>query len=265
MDTQRQWKADVDQLKETASSDTMEAARNERVLQEANIQLDAESARLRNTNKELKEAYGKTRDLLRLEQIALEGARAELASLTDELLASRDETVRMKQLEEEMSELQRTEMEALVISMDELDQRRIKDVSRVKEELSRQYLLQSSLQQEILQLRGAMEKERCVVQRDGGLLRLVSSLDRWRRNRLSTMFRQWCVTSGLMSAAQQFRDKLRRSLSSAAEEARVDRDRALDSQRDILQKDHEVVFTSCRRLPLLVTYFFVICRNTSQL
>ena len=84
---------------------TQEAARNENMLQEANIQLDAEALRLRKTTKEVRDGFAKTRDLLRVEQVALEGARSEIAVLREQLKICDDEAIRARNLESAMSEM----------------------------------------------------------------------------------------------------------------------------------------------------------------
>eukprot|EP01041_Mallomonas_annulata_P003274 gene3274-6482_t len=245
-DTQRQWRADVEQLREVAAANTVEAARHELTLQEANIQLDAEAVRLRATTKELKEGYTKTRDLLRLEQLALETVRAEIALVNDELLASREESLRLKLVEENMNVMHKGEVEALVKSMEETEDRWRHEVVRVKEELSKQFLLQSSLQQDSLQQRNVIDRERQIATRHMGTVQIVDAVRRWRRGRLFSFFRQWLGTTGLISAAEQFRETLQRALKTASEEAKNERQYALEALRGVLRSEHEVQIAEIR-------------------
>jgi len=64
-DVNKQWKADVNTLKETSAIETQDAANREQILSQRTITLQGEHDRLDSANKDLKEAFLKMRDQVR--------------------------------------------------------------------------------------------------------------------------------------------------------------------------------------------------------
>lgn len=239
-DTQIQWKADVDQLKERSRMDIQQAVYNEQRLQESNIQLESEVARLQAMSKELREAFAKTRDLLRIEQAAVESGRAECGGLAEEIRVLQEEVERRTAVEAEASVLHKQQLQAVVASMDALEARKDGEIARLKADLSRQFLQHSSHQQEALQLRGEIEDERLAGVRVKCVIGLFEGMCRWRRARLAQTFRVWSGTCTLMSAAEQFRDTLGRAVKRATEDCREEGRAALDELRGVLRNEQEI-------------------------
>ena len=239
-ETQQQWKADVDELREAKAKDLQESVHNEQQLQETNIQLTAEVSRLQALTKDLREGFTKTRDLLRLEQASLEAEKSKTVVLEEQIESLQREIKRYQLSEEKAAELSKQQIDALVVSMEELEARKVREIQHLREDLSKQFTEQSLLQQEVLYVKGLMEAERMKGTRYNGAGRIGEALVRWRRGRLFTMFRQWSATCVLMSAAEQFRETLNRSVKRAVDEARTEASNTLVSVRATMKTDSEV-------------------------
>jgi hypothetical protein len=175
-------------MREASANKMQEAVLHEQQLQDCNIQLESEASRLRAVCKDLKEGFAKTRDLLRLEQVALDGARTEVSSLTDVIRTTKDELQRMQASAQLSDTLHRSQLEALAASMNELDVERGKEVAKLKEDLVRQCMHQSALQQELLDQREKNADAHIMAVRSNDAARLLEGFSRLRRGRISQMF-----------------------------------------------------------------------------
>jgi hypothetical protein len=228
-EVQRQWKQDVDALKEQLTNDKHEAVAKEQRLQAANITLEGDIARLETSNRDLKEAFIKCRDQVRMEQLAMENATSVNRRLTEQLETSRLDLQRLKQVEEQSADAHRQQISALKNAMGEAETRKTKEVGKLKEELSTQYLLNSAAQMESMQLRNSFQEERKALQRDAGASRIVEMLHRWKKNRLAHSLRVWSTSSTLLGVAKQFRGHVNELMKETLAEERQAKDAALES------------------------------------
>jgi len=228
-EVQRQWKQDVDALKEQLTNDKHEAVAKEQRLQAANITLEGDIARLETSNRDLKEAFIKCRDQVRMEQLAMENATSVNRRLTEQLETTRLDLQRLKQVEEQSADAHRQQISALKNAMGEAETRKTKEVGKLKEELSTQYLLNSAAQMESMQLRNGFQEERKALQRDAGAGRIVEMLHRWKKNRLAHSLRVWSTNSTLLGVAKQFRGHVNELMKDTLAEERQAKEAALES------------------------------------
>ena len=228
-EVQRQWKTDVETLREQITNDKNEAVTIEQRLQASNITLEAEIARLESSNRDLKDAFVKCRDQVRMEQLAMENATSVNRRLQEQLETSKADLQRIKQVEEQSADAHRQQIAALKSAMTESEARNSKSTNKLKEELSTQYLLNSAAQMESMQLRGAFQEEKKALQRRGGAGRIVEMLGRWQQHRMSHALRVWSTNTTLLDVAKQFRGHVNELMKDTLNEVRAEKESALQS------------------------------------
>lgn len=237
---QRQWKSDVDTLKEIGTRDTQDAIMMEQQLQQKNVTLNGEVKRLTDQNKDLKEAFTKMRDQVRVEQLAVENAHNVHQHLEDDIKSLKDEIVRYKQTEQEINKLNDEKEQVLKATLNELEERKTKEVGRLMQQIENQYKEYSASQREGLELRKLFEDERGRVMQRFGCAKILENISKLRRSRLATYFRAWSTNNTLIGVAIQFRSQVNDLMKDTLDEASVSKDKALETLRASLQKENSL-------------------------
>ena len=228
-EVQRQWKTDVETLREQITNDKNEAVTAEQRLQSSHITLEAEIARLEGSNRDLKDAFVKCRDQVRMEQLAMENATSVNRRLQEQLESTKSDLQRIKQVEEQSADAHRQQIAALKGAMTESEARNTKSTNKLKEELSTQYLLNSAAQMDSMQLRNSFQEERRALQRRGGAGRIVEILGRWQQHRMSHALRVWSTNTTLLDVAKQFRGHVNELMKDTLAEVRAEKESALQN------------------------------------
>jgi len=237
---QRQWKSDVDTLKEINTRDTQDAMMMEQQLQQKNVALNGEVKRLTNQNNDLKEAFTKMRDQVRIEQLAVENAHNITQHLQDDIKSLKDEIIRYKQTEQEINKLNDEKEKVLKATLNELEDRKTKEIGRLMQQLETQYKEYSVSQREGLELRKLFEDERGRVMQRFGCAKIIENASKLRRSRLATYFRIWSTNNTLVGVAIQFRGQVNDLMKETLDEAKESKEKALDALRASLLKDHSL-------------------------
>lgn len=109
----------------------------EQRLRQSIIRLEGEETRLSSQTRDLKDAFVKMRDQRRVEQLAIESHLAVERQLRDELAQTRQEIKRMESTEAQLVEMHKQDLEALTATLTEEESRRMKEITRLKEELAK--------------------------------------------------------------------------------------------------------------------------------
>jgi len=237
---QRQWKSDVDTLKEISTRDTQDAIMMEQQLQQKNVTLNGEVKRLTDQNKDLKEAFTKMRDQVRVEQLAVENAHNINQHLQDDIKSLKEEIVRSKQTEQEINKLNDEKEKVLKATLNELEERKTKEVGRLMQQIESQYKEYSASQREGLELRKLFEDERGRVMQRFGCAKILENVSKLRRARLATYFRTWNTNNTLIGVAIQFRSQVNDLMKETLDEANVAKEKALDALRTTLNKENSL-------------------------
>lgn len=234
-----QWKVDVDTLKETLAKDGKEASQVHQHLQQAKLHLDSEVARLSTQNKDLKEAFQKARDQVRIEQLAIEGANSYNNRMTEQLQDAMRDIGLLKVAERETAEQHNQQISALKRTLEEQDDRRLREIMDLKTKLSGQYLTNVDAQKELLELRELFESERAKVSRRIAAYAILNQLSRTRRSRVGQMFRLWSTNATLVGVATQFRGHVNSLIKDTMEEERQKRDAAVKLAQQSAAEERE--------------------------
>jgi hypothetical protein len=235
----RQWHADVETLKETLANDQREAVSVEQRLKLNIIRLEGEENRMKGQNKDLKEAFTKMRDQLRMEQLTIEQLHTSQRQLKEDIEQANHEINRLKLAEVNTLNTHQQTIASLNATISEQDTRRIREIAKLREELSKQYNEVSKNQIDALDMRAYFDKERAVITRNACCAQLLKGLKQWKRCRLSQFFRMWSTNSTLVGVAGQFREQVNTLIADTINKCKDDKNRALRAQETSLQGDLE--------------------------
>ena len=164
-ETNMQWKSDVEALKETTAHTLRESNFAQQRLHQTATSLEAEVARLNIANKELKEGFTKARDALRAEQLALENATTANRRLVEHTEALRGDAARVSAAQEQQATMHERQINALNGVVSDAEERHNKELISLREELSKQFLNNSTAQKDTLYLLKSFDEERLVHKR----------------------------------------------------------------------------------------------------
>jgi hypothetical protein len=173
VETQAQWKSDVEALKETTAQTVRESTFAQQRLHQTAISLEAEVARLNAHNTELKEGFVKMRDQVRVEQLAIEDTSTTNRRLLEQIESMRKEISKMKEAEEQQAAAHERQIEALNTLLSEQEQRAQREMLSLRDELSRQYSTNSNAQSEALMKLKAFDSERKAFGKQLGAARII--------------------------------------------------------------------------------------------
>ena len=207
-DMQRQWKTDVDTLRDLMNNQQQESVQIEQELIAKNTDFESENMRLTEQTRELKDVVMKMRDQLRIDQLEQENFKSTHKQLDTELKEAAKEIQRMKEQEQEVESMHQKELSALSSTIKEIEDTKTKEVTKLKEELALQYTANSQAQRNLLTLKEASEKIDMVSNKDMYLKQIIDVIVRWKRSRLFGAFKVWSTNSTLIGVAQQYREQV---------------------------------------------------------
>ena len=239
-DIQRQWGDDVDALREAKRLAEQDFVQTEQRMSQKITLLNSENERNKSHLEDMKEGYVKMREQLRSEQMALENARAVNTRLTEELEDSKDEIKAMKAEEVRTSQMFQEQLAAVTLSMKEMEDAKTATINGLREELSRQFMENSEVQKQALMLKRKIQDEKFGLGRKVEAIRLYSGLARGHRNNLGRYFRKWLKNAALVTAAAQFRSKVKLLLKRKEDDFEKDKEYAIHKAATDCNLDWEV-------------------------
>ena len=239
---QKQWKDDVDTLKDSNTLLTQSYNDKELKYKQYQTQLESELKHNQIQTKELKDGYIKIRDQLRMEQIALENANTQHRRLQEAYEEAQSDIIRYKKQEEINTDLHQTQIDAMNETIKEQEKRNNIALQKLKDELSGQFLDNAHAQTIMLRMKDEFTEEKLKLQQITGVIKLVEVLRRWKRCRIFNGFRRWYSNSNLIGAAKQFREQVEIILKKTTKDMHKDKLTALEVQKnDLNNKNQEYI------------------------
>jgi hypothetical protein len=237
-DVQKQWKSDVDTLKEQAAHAAQQFSDKELKYLQMQAQLDSELKRSQTQSRELKEGFVKLRDQLRMEQVALENAHTQHRRLQEAFEEAQSDITRLRQQEQQTAAQHKAQMDAINESVAQQEARSAAALQKLRDELSGQFLDNAHAQTLMMRLRDQFADEKARLVQISGAVKLAEVLRRWKRCRVFSGFRRWYTNSSLTGAAKQFRDQVESSLKKTSKDMHRYKVQALENQRSELAAKH---------------------------
>lgn len=236
-DVQRQWKDDVDTLKDTLAAEERLRQEMEQKLDTMEKQSSTESMRLQSQNKELKEAFVKIRDQLRMEQLACENARTNGRRLQENLDDASKEIRRLQETEQQNELLHQEQLAAMTATLKQQEEDGLREVMKLKDELTKEYLANSQAQRQVMECADRFANEKKFIDRNNRTNIMGEKLNKYRLSRLAVAFRTWSTTNTFMGVAIQFREQVEELLQRNTEELNLDKAKAVDELRRVLGRE----------------------------
>lgn len=248
-DIQRQWTDDVDAIRESKRLAEAESVQIEQRMSQKITLLQSENERNKSQLEDMKDGFVKMREQLRSEQMSVENARAVNTRLTEELEDAKDEIKAMRVEDEKTAQMFREQLAAVTLSMKELEQTKNTTITGLREELSRQFMENSEVQKQSIILKRKIQDEKFGLSRKVEAVRVYAGIVRWHTNNISRYFRRWVKNAALVTAASQFRSKVKQLLKRKEEEyekdkeyashkAKTDSDNEWKDKMDAREKEH---------------------------
>merc|ERR1711871_396208 len=144
----------------------------------------------------------------------------------------------MKEAEAQTAGEHLEQIDALRSTMAENDDRRIAEITNLKDELSKQFLQNSQVQKITRDLKENFRSERLQGTKSQAAMDIVSILRKWRLNRAAVALRMWSTNSTLIGVAAQFRGHVNELIDKTLSEQREIKETALQSLREEMDADH---------------------------
>lgn len=237
-DVQKQWKSDVETLKDASVVAAHAFADKEQKYLQFQAQLDSELKRSQAQSRDMKEGFVKMRDQVRMEQLALENANAQHRRLQEAFEEAQADITRLRQQEQQTAELHKAQMDAINETVTEQERRNTQNLQSLRDELSSQFLTNAHAQTVMLRMKDEFADEKARLSQMSGVVKLVEVLRRWKRCRVFSGFRRWHSNSSLIGAAKQFREQVEAILKKNSKDMHKDKVQALEAQRSELSAKH---------------------------
>jgi hypothetical protein len=252
IEIQKQWNDDVEILRTSHQQLEQESIVIEQKLQQNNTNLITKNDYLTQQLQELQTGYMKQRDLLRNEELKNETFEMKIKKLVTENNLLKED-IRIQQIEKEkMTENYQNEFEILKQNFSENCDEKNVLVTKLQQEISRQYLEMSEIQKESLIMKRSLNEEKYGVNKKFEGLRIYSSLTRWLQNFLGNVFHKWKRNTTLITATLQFKIKMKEFLQKQKDEMKKeqeyelhvcvkDKDEEMKEKLKQLTEEHETI------------------------
>lgn len=173
-----------------------------------NVNFESENIRLAGQVKELKDITTKMRDQYRVDQITMENLKTSNKTLQSDVDSAKAEVAQYHQKEAQDAQLHKKQIMALTLAVEEIEQKKDKEISTLKDELGKQYAAISDAQKGMLVLRDQVGQQRNLSGKSVCTYQVVDLVRRWKRSRIFSAFRTWSTNSTLIGVAAQFREQV---------------------------------------------------------
>jgi hypothetical protein len=231
-DIQRQWGDDVDAIRESKRLAEVEAVQIEQRMAQKITLLQSENERNKTQLEDMKDGFVKMREQLRSEQMSVENARAVNTRLTEELEDAKDEIKAMRIEDEKTAQMFREQLAAVTLSMKEMEQSKNATINGLREELSRQFMENSEVQKQSIMLKRKVQDEKFGLSKKVEAVRVYAAFMKWHNNNMARYFRRWVKNAALVTAASQFRGKVKQLLKRKEEEYEKDKEYAVHKAKN---------------------------------
>jgi len=190
------WKSESEGLatKIRHEADRRDAIETE--LQTKNQSLNAEVKTQNAQLSEIKEAYVKTRDQLRLDQAAVENMRVTSQRLAEELKGAQDELVASRQASEETNKRHSQNMQTVTSTVAQAEAARKLETERLQLECRNALQKTSEAQRDMMKLREQMGLQQTAALKTRAAQTVGTAMTKWMNQQMAQAFSTW--TSNLM-------------------------------------------------------------------
>ena len=190
------WKSESDSLASKIREETHRRDGIETELNANNQSLEAEVKTQSQQLDELKEAYVKTRDQLRLDQAAVENMRVTSTRLAEELKGAQDELRAARQASDDANKRHSMNMQTVTSTVAQAEAARKLESERLQMECRNALQKTAETQRSMVQLREQMAAQQSAALKTRAAQTVGNAMTKWMNQQLAQAFSSW--TSNLM-------------------------------------------------------------------
>jgi len=233
------WSSDSDALKLQLreAEDNHESVMAEKCSK--NQALEAEVRLLNNQLDELKQAYIKTRDQMRLDQAAAEQMRSASKRFVEELRAAQDELTEVKGMSEETIARHKANTRAISLSMKKAEDIHAGEISRLQEEIRNAFSSVGQNQRAMADMQEQMRVQRKEGMQTQATNTLVCTFVTFQQRQKAKALSIWISCTYVLRGRDRQLENMERTIADAKERIKVEQEGLYRSAIGKLQLDHE--------------------------
>eukprot|EP01034_Spumella_vulgaris_P024755 gene24755-31132_t len=239
-DIQKQWNDDVMSLKDSLQTEQQRQRERENHFRQVEAGLSTELEASKSQLKDLKDGFVKTRDLLRMEQLNIENTVTANRRLTEQLELANSDIAQLRAQDQQNALSYKQQIELINSTIRDAEASHKKELLSLRDELSRQYLANSSEQSNIMELREKHVGEKMKITRLVHTTKMVNIFNKWKLSRIYIAFRVWNTNTTLVSVAGQFRLQVEDMLKTNTEEMAAEQTKSEELLAKRFAREHGI-------------------------
>ena len=220
------WKSESDTLTLKIRQEGSRRDAIETELQSKNQGLEAEVRMQGDQLGELKDAYTKTRDQLRLDQAAVENMRATTTRLAEELKGAQDELVSNKRAADENSSRHSQNMKTVTSTVAQAEDARRRESERLQAETRNALQQTSEAQRQMMVLREQMGLQGMAAMKTRAAQTVGAAMTKWMKQQMHIGFGTWAKANMMYKAVEKAQGQIRQAVKMTEEKMKEERDMA---------------------------------------
>ncbi|GMH51794.1 hypothetical protein TL16_g01087 [Triparma laevis f. inornata] len=239
------WKSESDSLTGKIRQEAERRDAIETELQSKNQSLQAEVKTQSAQLGELKSAYVKTRDQLRLDQASVENMRVTSQRLAEELKGAQDELVRTRQAEEDTNKRHSQNMQTVTSTVAQAEAARKLETERLQNELRSSLQKTSETQRMMVDLRDQMGLQQMAALKTRAAQTVGTAMMKWMNQQQAQAFSTWQRNLMMHKARDVAGQQIKQAVSATEEKMKEEREMAC---RMVMKKMAEEKEEAIRRM-----------------
>jgi len=188
---------------------------------------------------EIKEAYVKTRDQLRLDQAAVENMRVTSQRLAEELKGAQDELVASRQASEETNRRHSMNMQTVTSTVAQAEAARKLDTERLQMECRNSLQKTAEAQREMMKLREQMGLQQAAALKTRAAQTVGNAMTKWMNQQLAQAFSAWTGNLMMHKARDVASQQIQQAVAVTEEKMKEEREMACRMVMGKMAKEKE--------------------------
>lgn len=233
------WKSESEGL---ATKIRQEADRRDAIeteIRTKNQSLEADNRTQNEHLAEIKEAYVKTRDQLRLDQAAVENMRVTSQRLAEELKGAQDELVASRQASEETSKRHSANMQTITSTVAQAEAARKMETERLQMEVRNSLQKTSETQRDMVKLREQMGLQQTAALKTRAAQTVGTAMMKWMNQQMAQAFSAWTAHLMMHKARDVASQQIQQAVAVTEEKMKEEREMACRMVMGKMAKEKE--------------------------
>ena len=220
------WKSESDKLTVKMRQEANRRDATEQELLSSNQSLDASNKAQTDQLKDLKDAYTKTRDQLRLDQAAVENMRSTTTRLAEELKGAQDELAAHKRMADEAAGRHSNNMKTVTSTVAQAEAARRRESERLQGETRNALRQASEVQRQMVALKEQMGQNQQTALKTRAAQTVGAAMLKWMKQQMHAGFQKWAKVAMMYNAVDRAQSQIRQAVKVTEEKMKEEREMA---------------------------------------